>query len=461
MQVPIAQWNQAGGNPAGNGFRAVNTVVPVSGRARYIHLPSDAVGSSPVIGPNDEIYVGTQAGELFVCRIDRERVLHAPFERKTQIADIAFAVHTPAVGADGTAYCLCTTKPNPRDHRHPPAPTNLIAAVNPDGTVRWTTPVPPQEFEGHWSQGAVRGALRVLSDGSAARIIFAADYDLVGRDPSTGGQGSIYVRHLGILDETGAFRLFHRYQEERPFVDAHGGGGFGETVTLDDLPPLPPGPQLPEGVHPYRDTPVVFGSMPSSEPWTIVVAGRSGLYAFRWSYLDDSFVMQPGRFSSASPVTSPAAFPNGLLAATGANAMALYDTDTFTAYAQTNILGRETMTAGGLRQIYCLSRGGVLNLVDSNGQVVKRRQLGADTVAFPVLSGNHVHVATMTELRTLTLDLEDVSSVDLQNQSSFPGRSSPAIGADGSVYLAIGSYLHCYLAPEPSTGPDIGPPIMG
>jgi hypothetical protein len=269
------------------------------------------------------------------------------------------------------------------------------------------------------------------------------------------------VRHLGILDETGAFRLFHRYQEERPFVDAHGSGGFGDTVTLDDLPPLPAGPQLPEGVHPYRDTPVVFGSMPSSEPWTIVVAGRSGLYAFRWSYLDDSFVMQPGRFSSASPVTSPAAFPNGLLAATGANAMALYDTDTFTAYAQTNILGRETMTAGGLRQIYCLSRGGVLNLVDSNGQVVKRRQLGADTVAFPVLSGNHVHVATMTELRTLTLDLEDVSSVDLQNQSSFPGRSSPAIGADGSVYLAIGSYLHCYLAPEPSTGPDIGPPIMG
>jgi hypothetical protein len=99
--------------------------------------------------------------------------------------------------------------------------------------------------------------------------------------------------------------------------------------------------------------------------------------------------------------------------------------------------------------------------VDSNGEVRKRRQLGADTVAVPVLSANHVHVATMTELRTLTLDLEDVSSVDLQNRSSFPGRSSPAIGADGSVYLAIGSYLHCYLAPEPSIGPDMGPPVMG
>jgi hypothetical protein len=134
--------------------------------------------------------------------------------------------------------------------------------------------------------------------------------------------------------------------------------------------------------------------------------------------------------------------------------MALYDTNEFTLYAQTNILGRETMVAGGLRQVYCLSRGGVLTLVDSNGEGRKRRQLGADTVAFPVLSANHVHVVTMTELRTLTLDLEDVAAVDLRGLSAFPGRSSPAIGPDGSVYLAIGAYLHCYLAPGAVLDPD-------
>jgi hypothetical protein len=453
MQVPVAQWNQAGGNPAGSGFRAVNTVVPASPASRFIHLPSDPVAASPVIGPNGEIYVGTQSGTLYVCRIDRELPRRAPFERETRIADLKFAVHTPAVAADGTAYCLCTTTPNPRDHRHPPAPSNLIVAVNRDGAVRWTTPIPPQEIDGNWSTGFVGGALRVLSHGSTARLLFVVDYELFGRYPGLGGQGPIYVRHLGILDETGAFRLFHRYQEERLYVDARGGGGIGTTVTLDDLPALPPGPKLPEGVHPYNNTPVVFGSMPSNDPWTIVVCGRSGLYAFRWSYLDDSFVEQPGLFGTAAGSTSPAAFANGLLAVAGSNAMALYDTDAFTLYAGTSILGRETMAAGGLRQIYCLSRGGVLNLVDGDGKVRKRRQLGADTVAFPVLSANHVHVVTMTELRTLTLDLEDVAAVDLQGLSSFPGRSSPAIGSDGSVYLAIGSYLHCYLAPGTALDP--------
>lgn len=454
MQVPMAQWDQAGGNPAGSGFRAVNTVVPVHPPARYIQLPSDAVGSSPVIGPNGTIHVGTQSGTLYVCRLDRDLPRRAPFERETRIAGIEFAVHTPAVAADGSVYCICSTKPNPRDHRSPPAPTNLVVAVNPDGTVRWTVEVPPQQGDFNWSTGFVRGAPRVLSHGTMARILFAVDYELAVRYPNIGGQWPLYVRHLGILDETGAFRLFHRYEEERVFIDPHGSGGFGATVTLDDLPELPDGPKLPEGTHPYRDTPVVFGSMPSNDPWTIVVCGRSGVYGFRWSYLDESFVTEPGRFGTASASTSPSAFANGLLAVAGSNAVALYDTDRFTLYAQTNILGRETMAAGGLRQIYCLSRGGVLNLVDSNGTVRKRRQLGTDTVAFPVLSANHVHVVTMTELRTLTLDLEDVATVDLQGRSSYPGRSSPAIGPDGSVYLAIGSYLLCYLAAGTALDPD-------
>jgi hypothetical protein len=80
MQVPMAQWDQAGGNPAGSGFRAVNTVVPVHPPARYIQLPSDAVTSSPVIGPNATIHVGTQSGTLYVCRPDRDLPRRAPFQ---------------------------------------------------------------------------------------------------------------------------------------------------------------------------------------------------------------------------------------------------------------------------------------------------------------------------------------------------------------------------------------------
>ncbi len=453
MQTPVAQWDQSGGNPAGSGFRAVNTVVPVKPASRYIELPSDAVASSPVIGPNGAIHVGTQSGTLYVCRPTRELPHRAPFERETRIAGLDFAVHTPAVAADGSVYCICTTAPNPRDHRNPPAPTNLVVAVNPDGTVRWTVEVPPQQGDFNWSTGLVRGAPRILSHGSTARVLFVVDYELAVRYPDVGGHGPMYARHLGILDETGAFRLFHRYEAERLFVEASGGGGFDFGATLGEAPEIP-GPKLPEGTHPYRDTPVVFGAMPSSEPWTIVVAGRSGLYAFRWSYLDDSFVTEPGHFAPVSATTSPSAFANGLLAASSTNRVAMFETDGFTRYPpQATFVGQEAMAAGGLRQVYCLARGGMLTAVDSNGAVWKQRQLGADTVAFPVLSANHVHVVTMNELRTLTLDLVDVASVDLRSLSAFPGRSSPAIGPDGSIYLAIGSWLHCYFA----TDSDIDP----
>jgi outer membrane protein assembly factor BamB len=447
MRVPVDQWNQSGGNPAGSGFRLVNTVAPVRPAAQYIQLPSDVVASSPVIGPNGTIVIGTGDGQLFVCRPRLGLPPHTDFQRSTRIAEYHFAVHTPAVAADGTVYCLCTRRPvNERDHRT----TNLLVAVNSDGTVRWTVPIPSQQGDfNDWSTGFVRGAPRLLSHGSEARVFFVVDYALTVRYPDTGGRGPGFVRHLGIVDESGTFRLFHRYQEvERLFVDAHGGGGFGSG---DSTGPS----EDPDRTHPYMDTPIVFGALPATEPWTIVVPGRSGLYALRWNDPDGSLVAQPGYFAPIPAASAPSAFPNGLLSASSDNQVTFFDTDTFTQYIpRATVVGPEAMVAGGLRHMYCLTRKGTLVAVDSNGAIWKQRELGADTAAFPAVSANHVHVVTMNELRTLTLDLQDVASVSLANLSSHPGLSSPAIGPDGSVYLAIGSWLHCYL-PDARPHPTI------
>jgi hypothetical protein len=103
------------------------------------------------------------------------------------------------------------------------------------------------------------------------------------------------------------------------------------------------------------------------------------------------------------------------------------------------VTGQSTY-AGGLRQMYFVTRYGSLELVDSNGEVRKRRDLGGGSVAFPALSANHVHVASTEGMHTFTLDLEEVATITNHDA----GFSSPAIGPGGEVYLAVGRTLYSY-----------------
>ncbi|MDF2765691.1 MAG: hypothetical protein K0S81_2685, partial [Rhodospirillales bacterium] len=380
MRVPLDRWDQFGGNLGGSGFRAVNSVAPVWPPAQSIPLPSNILDSSPVIAPNGLVVVGTNDGHLFACR---PRSGFPPFDdlrRETRIAEHHFSVRTPAVAEDGTVYCLCTAPhvpQDPRDHRTPSA-TNLLVSVNANGTVRWTFPIPPQRGDFDWCTGFVRGAPRLLSRGSEARIVFVVDYIVTVRYPEVQGHGPLYARHLVILDEAGGVRLFHRYHEERLFIEAHGGGGWPGSAVLGD-PPEIPGPKLPPGVHPYADTPVVLGNLASAEPWTIALSGRSelsqpsGFYIFRWHDREAMLVAQPG-FVAPLPATSLSAFPNGLLSVSSRGSLSLFDAETLARHAPHSItVGAEAMAAGGLRHIYCLARRGVLTAVDSNGAAWKTR----------------------------------------------------------------------------------------
>jgi hypothetical protein len=466
MRIPLDRWDQFGGNQAGSGFRAVNSVAPVWPPSQSFRLPSNILDSSPVVAPNGLVVVGTNDGHLFVCRPRSGLPPWDDFQRETRIADYQFAVRTPAVAEDGSVYCLCTAPhvpQDPRDHRTPPA-TNLLVAVNANGTVRWSFAIPPQRGDFDWCTGFVRGAPRLLSRGGEARIVFVVDYIVTVQYPEIGGPGPLYLRYLAILDQAGGVRLFHRYHQEKLYIDAHGGGGWPGSAVLGD-PPEIPGPKLPPGVHPYADTPAVLGDLSSPEPWTIAVSGRSelsqpsGFYVFRWDDAQATLVAQPGLLAPL-PATSLSAFPNGLLSVSARGLLSLFDAETLAPHvANPAFVGDEAMAAGGLRHIYCLARKGVLTAVDSNGAIWKKRMLGADTAAFPVVTANHVHAVTMTELRTLTLDLQDVTSVSLMGLTSYPGLSSPAIGPDGTLYLTSGPYLHCFLSASSATEP-LGP-IMG
>jgi outer membrane protein assembly factor BamB len=124
------------------------------------------------------------------------------------------------------------------------------------------------------------------------------------------------------------------------------------------------------------------------------------------------------------------------------------DQDTFTEYLQRAGLDGPSTVAGGGRQMYFVDWFGTVVAVDPNGSVWRRHKLNHGTVAFPALSGNHLHVATTAGLHTLTLDLQEVGFFPLDGA----GFSSPAIGSDGAVYVAAGSILFAFSDLLPSIG---------
>ena len=432
MPVPLNSWNQFGGNEAGSGFRAVNTT-PASTASWHLDLPAATGTSSPAIGPDGTLYIGTVGGQVVAANPN------GTLKWATTIGRRGCAVATPAIADDGTVYCLATSIV--RDHRpHPPdfvpEPTNFVVSLDASGQVRWTVPVRPQAGELGVVNGTIAGAPRVISLRGQARIVFVVRYAVPIRYPEVNGAGPMFVCHLAIVDERGAFKLFNRYETRKLFIDAHGGGGIGGGATVTQ--PKPDGPQLPRAAKPCSDTPIVSGSLARKDPWRIIAPGDNGLYALRWNDRDGALTGEPKRLDVTATAPAPIECPNGLVAVVRQGRALLVDSQTFTLpNAQGTSLGDAATMAGGLRQMYFLARQGRLRIVDSNGAERQKNFLKADSIAFPALSANHVHAPTMDGLRTLTLDLKDVSNIALPGA----GLSSPAIGADGSVFVAAGRIL--------------------
>jgi hypothetical protein len=153
--------------------------------------------------------------------------------------------------------------------------------------------------------------------------VFALRYLLHDFYPEVSPQaeGPKYVRVLVIVDQTGSFLLFNRYEERHDFVDAQGGGGGLVTpATIADPPPE---------TQPCADTPVVFGSFPAREPWTIIAAGDLGLYKIRWDDQEVALAGAPKQFFLPQPFPEPVAFSNGLLVGSTRSDVTFIDSDTF------------------------------------------------------------------------------------------------------------------------------------
>ena len=435
MTLPLDQWNQFGANPAGSRFRTVNST-PAASPTWRLALPGPIGTTSPVIGPDGTIYIGNLHGQLFAVSPD------GSLKWTTAVGTSDYTVRTPVVTADGKIFCLVTFEGVVREHRDSnsaPPTTNFLVGVLDNGTLFRHEPIGVQGGGHGYVNGVIDGAPRIVTSGSESRIVFVVRYTYTVAYPelgpgATGPMVASYIGIAKIFDQAGG-TLLRPYDQAKEFVDAHGGGGLGGSAHLGPLTDLP-GPKLPAGARPCADMPVVFGSI-GDQFLTIVAPCDSGLH--RIDYNQEFLNLIPsGQIFLRGTFPGPSAFPNGLIShIAGLNAY-LIDAESFTQFNPnpTGLL-RNATVAGHFRQMVFLQRQGTLTLVDTNGTVVQSKELGADSVAYPALTMNHVHVATAQGLRTLTLMLEDVASVDLPGA----GFSSPAVDAKGSVFVATDDAL--------------------
>ena len=125
----------------------------------------------------------------------------------------------------------------------------IVGVAKDDGTVFWTFPILAAAGPDFVPvNGVVDGAPRILSSGIAAKVVFLVRYTYQVPYPELGpgARGPLVASYVGVLDlydVAGGGLRFHPYDEQKEFVDAHGGGGLGGSARLG--PPADfPGPKL-------------------------------------------------------------------------------------------------------------------------------------------------------------------------------------------------------------------------
>jgi outer membrane protein assembly factor BamB len=231
--------------------------------------------------------------------------------------------------------------------------------------------------------------------------------------------------------------------EHMPFSDIVGVAGDDPTVDSGTAAAT----KLPDE-HLWEPTcAVVDGSAPDF-PNVIATDGHGTVAAFQWAGHGGLLPMwRKGPSRDGFPrLTPPAVLPNGLLAlgcsdgelklldpATGEFLKPWPDLDA-------PIIGTP---ASFLRQIYVTTFDGHLAMVDSNGILKKKVNVGGQIKSSPMVTATHVFVASSNGLHSYDLMLTS----DHKGYNSPAGVSSFAIAADGALYVVAGGKLNAYAKP--------------
>jgi outer membrane protein assembly factor BamB len=428
------RWAQFHADGPSQGFTGVHSTYAL--QPKWTADVGRVTHSSPSIGEDGTLYVGTVDGKLIAVDSDSGEIKWSWMSPKPD----SMILSSPAVGEDGNIYIVINRKLLNNFH-------SMLASITPDGELRWLVSFPILEG---MTSGFTTASAKTWGSAQELYIFVPGNLTTTCESLDFRGDPDCGLDELLVYDQSGNL-INRKVIGGCPRARGSGGPGFlggiwdfladvfsgGTAVIGDAVDPL-------YETFGWLNTTVAIVDFPNLSNVTYehpLVTAVGYCYGLRltgfqwdppnltrlWSYEDDS---------NEYSYSSPAVFPSGLLVLGRKDGLVqgfnVADGSKLWGYDAKEAVMATPASFG--RQIYVASLKH-LHVLEPNGEVVDippaLTKLEGQTIASPALTADLAYISTNKGFHTRSFDLRS-RSID---RNAIGGLSSPAVGEDGTIYV--------------------------
>lgn len=412
------RWSQLQSDEEGTGFNAAHTTYALPPFVAWSVDVGPLAFSSPVIGPDDTIYVGNLAGELVALRPDGTQRWRRPFAPQRILS-------TPAVAPNGDIFVITATQTDGGELACKLNKLDSGAGLHAVSTYPFSTTASPKYWNGYVFVSTDNGQLLVFNaDGLSLHSRTDGNCGpICGESLFSDILEAIFVHVLPCIFTFGQFN----FTDEDCYGFSVSAGGAAQTpsVAIVDQPGLIDDPSRPIVILASSSCATAYRFNPdgANDPQRLAALWGQLLYG---GDCDDELIRP----------TSPAVLSGGQVIV-GDNVGYVRSFDLLTGALNWDHHDQYSISAppvAFLRQIYVMA-GQELVVLDSDGDEMSRvplRGYGGGAA----MSLDFVYVATSAGIHSFSLLPTTGYTFDGSIASGGYSATTPAIGADGTVYVS-------------------------